>query len=125
MRCSDITTAVMPAAAISSTGMMSFQLRPAKKITYRPPDRISSEVPRSGCFITRPTGTASSRPAMTKSSPRNCPSRRWNHQASISGIAILRISEGCTSMPTLSQRVAPFLVMPNRATATSSSTPMV
>ena len=35
---------------------------------------------------------ASSSSATTKSSARSWPSRRWNHQASISGIAIFRIS---------------------------------
>ena len=62
-------------------------------------------------------------PATMKSSGRNCPSRFWNHQASISGIAILRISLGWITTPTLSQRRAPFLVMPNTATAISSAHP--
>ncbi len=72
----------------------------------------------------RPTGTASSKVATAKSSGRNCPSRRWNHQASISGIAIFNISLGWITMPMLIQRVAPFFVMPNSATAISSVTPM-
>ena len=38
-------------------------------------------------------------------------------------MAIFRISLGWITMPTLSQRVAPFLVMPNSAVATSSATP--
>ena len=63
--------------------------------------------------------------AIAKSITRSWPSRRWNHQASISGMAIFRISLGWITMPTLSQRVAPFLVMPRpgRATMTSSTTP--
>ena len=80
-------------------------------------------MPRSGCLTIRPTGTSSSSSATTKSSTRSWPSRRWNHQASISGIAIFRISLGWITTPTLSQRVAPFLVTPNTATATSSATP--
>ena len=60
-----------------------------------------------------------------KSSGRSWPSRLWNHQASISGIAIFRISLGWITTPTLIQRLAPFLVMPNTATATSSATPSV
>jgi hypothetical protein len=70
-------------------------------------------------------GKATMAPAAAKSSPRNWPSRRWNHQASISGMAIFRISEGWITMPILSQRVAPFLVMPNSAVASSSITPAV
>jgi len=70
-----------------------------------------------------PTGIASSSPAAAKSSGRRVPSRFWNHQASISGMAILRISLGWMTMPRFTQRCAPFLVMPNRATATSSATP--
>ena len=60
-----------------------------------------------------------------KSSGRSCPSRFWNHQASISGMAILRISLGWITTPTLTQRRAPFLVMPNSATASSRATPTV
>ena len=114
----------MPTPPISTGGRISFQDRPAKKITDSPAASTSSEVPRSGCFMTRPTGTASSRPAAAKSSGRSVPSRFWNHQASISGMAILRISLGWMTMPTLIQRVAPFLVMPNSATATSRATPV-
>ena len=73
----------------------------------------------------RPTGTTKSTVATRKSSGRNCPSRRWNHQASISGIAIFRISLGWITMPTLSQRLAPFLVRPKIATAIRSATPTV
>ena len=58
-----------------------------------------------------------------KSSARNCPSRVWNHHASISGIAIFRISLGWITMPTLSQRVAPFFVMPNPAARWRSARP--
>ena len=72
-----------------------------------------------------PTGSASSSPATAKSSARNWPSRRWNHQASISGMAIFRISLGWMTTPMLSQRRAPFLVSPNSATAISSATPSV
>ena len=43
----------------------------------------------------------------------------------MSGMAILRISLGWITTPTLTQRRAPFLVMPNTATASSSSTPKV
>ena len=70
-----------------------------------------------------PTGTASRMKETTKSSGRNWPSRRWNHQASISGMAIFRISLGWITMPTLIQRLAPFLVMPKRSTAISNPTP--
>ena len=94
-------------------------------MTDRPAASTSSAVPRSGCFMISPTGTASSTPATRKSSGRSCPSRFWNHQASISGMAIFRISLGWMMMPTLSQRRAPFLVMPKTATAISSTTPTV
>jgi hypothetical protein len=53
------------------------------------------------------------------------PSRFWKYQASMSGMAIFMISEGCTTMPMLSQRREPFLMMPNSATAMSSVTPTV
>ena len=103
--------------------MISFQLRPAKKITARPEASTSSVVPRSGCLRIRKAGTASSSPAMTKSSGLSMPSRRWNHQASISGMATFISSLGWITMPTLIQRVAPFLVMPNSSTPSSSITP--
>ncbi len=51
--------------------------------------------------------------------------RFWKYQASISGMAIFMISEGWMSTPTCSQRRAPFLMMPNTATAMSSVTPKV
>ena len=73
----------------------------------------------------RPMGTASRAKATTKSTGRVCPSRRWNHQASISGVAIFSSSLGWITTPTLIQRCAPFLVMPNSATATSRPTPRV
>ncbi len=113
----------MPTTPSSTGGATSFQGRPAKKITDSPAASTSSEVPRSGCFMISPTGISSSTPATMKSSGRNWPSRFWNHQASISGMAILRISLGWITTPTLIQRCAPFLVMPNSATATSSATP--
>jgi len=56
---------------------------------------------------------------------RSTPSRWWNHQASISGPAIFRISEGWITTPTFTQRCAPLRVMPNSNTATSSTTPRV
>ncbi len=61
--------------------------------------------------------------ATTKSAGRKAPSRRWNHQASISGIAIFSSSLGWMTMPRFTQRCAPFLVMPNSATAISKATP--
>ena len=124
MRSSDTTIAVIAKAASTSTGTISFHDRPAKKITYRPADSTRIAVPRSGCLTISATGTASNTSAMTKSGTRRCPSRRWNHQASISGIAIFRISLGWITRPTLSQRVAPFFVTPITATATSSATPI-
>ena len=113
----------MPTAASSTGGMISFQLRPAKKITARPEANTSRVVPRSGCLRISAAGTASSRPATTKSSGLSTPSRRWNHQASISGMATFISSLGWITMPTLIQRVAPFLVMPNSSTPSSSNTP--
>jgi hypothetical protein len=86
-----------------------------------PAASTSSAVPRSGCFMIRPTGTSSSTAATAKSSGRNWPSRFWNHQASISGMAIFRISLGWITTPMFTQRRAPFLVMPNTATAISSA----
>ena len=73
----------------------------------------------------RPTGTASKTPATTKSSGLSWPSRFWNHQASIMGTASFKISLGWMTMPRFNQRVEPFRVMPNRATATSRMTPTV
>ena len=113
----------MPAS--NTGGRISFQLRPAKKITASPEAITSREVPRSGCFMIRPTGSSSRTPATRKSSGRSWPSRRWNHQASIRGVAILRISLGWMTTPRLIQRLAPFLVMPNSATAISRATPTV
>ena len=105
--------------------MISFHDRPAKKMTHRPAESTRIAVPRSGCLTMKPTGTSSSRPAIRKSSTRSWPSRRWNHQASISGMAIFMISLGWIVMPTLSQRVAPLRVMPmpGSAVASSSSRP--
>ena len=80
-------------------------------------------VPRSGCFTIRPTGTTSISAGKHEVRGRSRPSRFWNHQASISGMAIFRISLGWITTPTLTHRLAPFLVMPNTATATSSATP--
>ena len=76
-------------------------------------------------MTTSPTGTSSSRAAIAKSGACSRPSRFWNHQASIIGIAIFKISLGWITTPTLSQRVAPFLVTPKKAVATSSATPKV
>ena len=70
-----------------------------------------------------PTGTASSAKAPMKSIGRVCPSRRWNHQAIISGVAIFSNSLGWMTMPTLSQRVAPLRVMPKNSTPSNSTTP--
>ena len=95
----------------------------AKKMIDRPAESTSMAVPRSGWRTISAIGTISKKAATAKSSGRNCPSRFWNHQASISGTAILRISLGWKGMPTLSQRLAPFLVTPKTATAISSVTP--
>ena len=78
-------------------------------------------MPRSGCLTMMATGTSSSTPAITKSSTRSWPSRRWNHQASMSGMAILRISLGWIVTPMLSQRVAPLRVTPRPGSAVASS----
>ena len=52
------------------------------------------------------------------------PSRVWKYQASINGVAIFMISEGCKrTTPRSSQRCAPLDVSPNNSTPTSSSTP--
>ena len=115
----------MASAATTNTGRISLQDRPAKKITYSPAERTRMAVPRSGCLTISPSGSASSSSATAKSSARNWPSRRWNHQASISGMAIFITSDGWITMPRLSQRVAPFLVTPNSIVATSSATPTV
>jgi len=125
MRSSDTTTAVIAAPATSITGKISFHDSPAKKITYMPAESTRMAVPRSGCFTISPTGSASKASAIRKSGTRAWPSRRWNHHASISGIAIFRISLGWITTPTLSQRVAPFLVTPITVTATSSAMPTV
>ena len=117
------TNATMPAAPSIRTGTISFHDNPAKKITNRPADRIRIAVPRSGCLTTKPTGIKSNSIAMMKSGACRRPSRFWNHHASIIGIPIFRISLGWITTPTLSQRVAPFLVTPNTAVATSSATP--
>ena len=82
-------------------------------------------VPRSGCFTIKATGTKSNRPATKKSSGRNWPSRFWNHHANIKGMAIFMISLGWMTKPILSQRLAPFLVKPNKATAINKATPTV
>ena len=81
----------------------------------------TTELPRSGCLTMKATGTSSSAPAMAKSSARSWPSRRWNHQASISGMAIFMISLGWIVTPSESQRVAPFLVTPRPGTAVTTS----
>ena len=83
-----------PTTPSTTGGTISFQGRPAKKITARPAAITSSEVPRSGCFMISPTGTSSSTKAITKSMARRWPSRIWNHQASISGVAIFSSSDG-------------------------------
>ena len=47
----------------TSTLAMMRRLMPAKKITAQPVPRIISEVPRSGCFRTKPTGAMTIRKA--------------------------------------------------------------
>ncbi|MCY1553282.1 hypothetical protein D9M68_897510 [compost metagenome] len=69
-------SSAMPTAPTSTGGRMSFQLRPAKKMTNRPDESTSSEVPRSGCLRTSATGMSSKRPAAAKSSGLSWPSRR-------------------------------------------------
>ena len=77
-------------------------------------------------MITSAAGTSSSTAPITKSLTWTWPSRFWNHQASISGVAIFRISLGwITSGPIASQRVAPLRVTPKIAVATSSASPTV
>ena len=71
------------------------------------------------------TGSTSRMPATAKSSGLSCPSRRWNHQASISGMAIFMSSLGwMTVMPTSSQRCEPLRMMPKNSTPSSSITPV-
>ncbi len=103
---------------------MSFQLRPAKKMTARPEAITSSVVPRSGCSRMSAMGTASRPPATMKSVALSWPSRRWNHQASIMGMAIFMISLGwITVTPMSSQRCAPFRMTPANSTPSSRATP--
>ena len=84
------------------------------------------EVPRSGCLAIRATGTASSVRATRKSVTVSCPSRRWNHQASTSGVASLSISLGWITVNCRSsQRVAPLRVTPNSSVAVSNMMPKV
>ena len=94
-------------------------------MTDVPAAKIKRAVPKSGCRMIRATGNPNNTAATPKSSGRNWPSRFWNHQASISGMAILRISLGWMMTPTLIQRRAPFLVMPNTATAISKAKPTI
>ena len=84
----------MPTRPNTNGGMISFHDKPAKKITANPAVITNSAVPKSGCFMMSATGNASNKPATTKSTGLRRPSRFWNHQASISGMAILRISLG-------------------------------
>jgi hypothetical protein len=72
-----------------------------------------------------PIGTSSSSVATTNSCQRIMFSRFWKNHASISGAAIFMISDGWITTPTLTQRRAPFLMMPNSATAISSDSPIV
>ena len=65
----------MPTRPMSSGGSNRRQFSPAKKITDKPAAMTSSAVPRSGCFMIKPTGTTNSAPATAKSSGRNKPSR--------------------------------------------------
>ena len=119
------TRSTTPTRPSTTGGAIHFQPTPAKKITDSPAKSTSIAVPKSGWRMMRPTGTASSTPATAKSSGRNWPSRFWNHQASIKGMAIFMISLGWITTPILSQRRAPFLVTPKIATAINSATPMV
>ena len=52
--------AVMPTAPSANTGATNFQDKPAKNSTYKPDDKMSKAVPRSGCFITSKVGTITS-----------------------------------------------------------------
>ena len=69
---------------------------------------INKEVPKSGCFITKATGTSKKILATTKSVTTGLLSRLEKYQASIIGMAIRITSEGCILVnPKLSQRCAP------------------
>jgi len=60
-----------------------------------PAARISNAGAQVGLLDDQaPPAPPAAQPATAKSSGRNCPSRFWNHQASISGMAIFRISLG-------------------------------
>ena len=56
-------------------GKIQRHFSPAKKITDKPADNTSNEVPRSGCFMMRPTGTPRISIAIAKSSGLSRPSR--------------------------------------------------
>ena len=61
----------MPISAITKGGSTKRQLKPAKKMTEIPVPNTSRDVPKSGCFMIKPTGTINNRPATIKSSGRN------------------------------------------------------
>ena len=118
---------MMPMLPSAMAGRISFHDSPAKKMTKKPAKKISRPVPRSGCLATSRKGTSTSTKALAMSPVCPRPSRRWNHHAAISGVAIFRISLGWMTMPTLSQRRAPLFVgsMPKAAVSSSRMTPSV
>lgn len=92
----------------------------------KPEAPISSEVPRSGCFMMNSTGIASSTAPMTWSENLVLSSRRAKYQASNMGTAIFMSSEGwMRTTPRCSQRRAPWLISPNSATPSSSNRPRI
>ncbi|MNT17009.1 hypothetical protein D3C72_1521380 [compost metagenome] len=104
----------------------TFHDRPARKMTVKPAATTNSAVPRSGWRAIRYTGTSSSTAAIRNDFQRRAPALCWKNQASISGVAIFRNSDGWMSItPICSQRRAPSLMVPNSATATSRITDTV
>jgi hypothetical protein len=101
-----------------------FHGRPAKKMTNVPAARTKVAVPRSGWCRISTTGIAISSAAKAKSMVRIEVSRLWKYQASIIGSASRISSDGWIVItPRLSQRVAPFTVVPKNSTPSSSTTP--
>ena len=69
------TSTTTPTKPKTTGGKIQRHCSPAKKITAKPAANTNKEVPKSGCFMIKPTGTPKMSKATAKSEGRSCPSR--------------------------------------------------
>ncbi|MNH18330.1 hypothetical protein D3C79_780290 [compost metagenome] len=102
------------------------QLSPERNSTNRPDRATRIEVPRSGCAATSSVGMKISTSAIPVFFSDGGQTSRLIKRATISGTAILAISDGWKrTMPRSSQRCAPLEIAPKASTATSRIIQMI